>query len=140
MSYEKDFFSINLLKQITPKIPLEISSEEPGYKMISEKNIKEAIELDLKSILLTQKGERFDTSFGVGLKKYLFENADNLLVSELNIEIRSQISRYMPWLSSYNVQVKAFQEQQSLFVRVKYKINQPEIIDYFELSLTLSDL
>ena len=140
MSYEKDFFSARLLKEITPSIPLEMNGDSPGYKMISEQNIKDAINLDLKSILLTRKGERFNTSFGVGLKSYLFENLNTISAADIRRDIQNQIRSYMPWLSSIDVKVRLSEEDQSLYVKIKYKINNPEIIDYFDLSLSVSDL
>ena len=140
MSYEQDFFSERLLKDITVKIPLEIDSDGIGYNTIAEDEIKEAIELDLKSVILTEKGERFNKDFGVGISRVLFENFGSDAVNELKPEIDRQISKYLPWLSSFDSQVVFSPNSNGLFVKVKYKINQPSIVGFFELSLSLDRL
>jgi len=140
MSYEQDFFSQKLIKQITVKVPLEISDDGNGYQTISEDQVKEAIEYDLKSILLTMKGERFDRNFGVGLKKILFENFGTTSVGSLRASIAGQIQAYMPWLSHFNVIVKKNVPKQTLFIEIKYKINEVGIVGHFNMSLDASSL
>lgn len=117
-----------------------MESDSPGYKMITEENIKEAIDYDLKSILLTHQGERFDALFGVGLRAYLFENYRTPRVAVIKRTIQEQITKYMPWLTSFDVLVKAQGEENSLFVSIKYKINNPQIIGNFNMSVSVSDL
>lgn len=140
MSYEQDFFSQRLIKQITVEVPLEISADGNGYKTISEDEVKKAIEYDIKSILLTNKGERFDKDFGVGIKARLFENFDSAPVASLRRDITKQIRTYMPWLSSFNTIVKENRENGMLFVEIKYKINEVGIVGHFKLSLDASSL
>ncbi len=72
MTYKEDYFQSSVLKEITVRVPLEMDSDNPGYKTINEKEIKEAINFDIKSILLTIPGERMDANFGVGIYRYLF--------------------------------------------------------------------
>ena len=140
MSYEQDFFSQRLIKQITVEVPLEISADGNGYKTISEDEVKKAIEYDIKSILLTSKGERFDKDFGVGIKARLFENFDSAPIGTLRADITRQIRTYMPWLSSFNTIVKENREKGMLFVEIKYKINEVGIVGHFKLSLDASSL
>ena len=138
MSYEKDFFSARIIKEITPEVPLTLEGEQNGYKMITEENIKDAVEYDIKSILLTEQGERFESNFGVGLKSYLFENANSEKIFRLSSVINRQISRYMPWLSSFNVKVNT--KEETIFISIKYKINEIPLAGHFNLSLSLDDL
>jgi phage baseplate assembly protein W len=140
MSYQKDFFSIRLIKEMTAKIPLEMNSDSPGYKMITEDNIKDAINYDLKSILLTHQGERFDGQFGVGLRGYLFENYRTPRVGVIKLSIQQQIEKYMPWITNFNVIVQTQEKQNSLSVSIKYKINNPQIVGHFNMSVSVSDL
>ena len=79
MAIKDNYFGISSLKDITVKIPLDINSNKVGYETLDEEEITEVIKFNLKSILLTHKGERMDTNFGVGIKNYLFEQSnDNL--------------------------------------------------------------
>ncbi len=140
MSYEQDFFSQRLIKQITVEVPLEISADGNGYKTISENEVKKAIEYDIKSILLTNKGERFDKNFGVGIKARLFENFNSTSVVLLKRDITTQIRRYMPWLSQFKTLVNQNTESAILFVEIKYQINEVGIVGHFKLSLDASSL
>jgi phage baseplate assembly protein W len=138
MTIKNDTFGQTGLRDITVKIPLEINSTNVGYKTLNEEDISKVINYNLKSILLTHKGELMDTNFGVGLRGYLFEPTVNLNAIKFSIE--GQISIYMPWLTQVSVIVSSGDEGQSVFVTIKYKLNQPEIIDQFELSLSLDQL
>tara|TARA_Y100000816_G_C25971125_1_gene506763 strand:+ start:82 stop:492 length:411 start_codon:yes stop_codon:yes gene_type:complete len=135
---KNDSFGQTALRDITVKIPLDFNSPNVGYETLNEEQISEVINYNLKSILLTHKGELMDTNFGVGLKSYLFE--PTVSVNGVRLAIEQQVSIYMPWLTDVNVFVSLNEEKASLFVSIKYKLNQPEIIDYFELSLSLDQL
>ena len=140
MSYEQDFFSQRILKDLTVKVPLEMQAAGNGYEVISEDNVKDAINYDLKSILLTSKGERFDKNFGVGLRQYLFEQQGSPKLGSLRREIDRQISIYMPWLSQYDVNVRIDIDKHMSHVEIKYKINDINIVGYFNISVELSSL
>tara|TARA_R100000030_G_scaffold23021_2_gene16541 strand:+ start:22 stop:444 length:423 start_codon:yes stop_codon:yes gene_type:complete len=140
MSYEQDFFSARLIKQITVKIPLEMKEDGIGYDTISENDIRQAIEYDIKSILLTAKGERFDPNFGVGMNSFLFEGYNTAKIASLRPSIISQISRYMPWLSNFNVGVTPIPSKNALQVDIKYKVNTPQIVGHFNMLVSLSDV
>lgn len=138
MSVKDNYFGPSGFRDITVKIPLDINSSNAGYETLNEEEISEVIKFNLKSILLTYPGERMDTRFGVGIKDYLFEQSTESLYSNIQASIQSQISIYMPWLTNVNIQV--FGDIHSLSVVIKYKLNNPEIIDYFELSLSVDEL
>jgi len=138
MPVKDNYFGQSGLRDITVKIPLDINSSNSGYETLNEEEISEVIKFNLKSILLTHPGERMDTRFGVGIKNYLFEQSTESLYSNIQASIQSQISIYMPWLTNVNIQVLG--DVHSLSVVIKYKLNNPEIIDYFELSLSVDEL
>ena len=140
MSVKNDYFGITGLKDITVDIPLDIQSDNVGYKTLNESQISKVINFNLKSLLLTFPGERFDVNFGVGLKRYLFETVRPDFYDDLQQQINVQINTYMPWLVEKNVQVSGDIERNALNVKIKYKLNNPEIIDYFELSISLDEL
>ena len=137
MSIKDTNFGISSLRDITVKIPLNMEADSIGFETLNENQIAEVINYNLKSILLTIPGELMDTNFGVGLKSYLFEQSVN--VFGIKNAIDNQISLYMPWLSQVNTRVLV-NEENYLSIRIKYKLNQPEVIDYFDLSLSLDEL
>ena len=56
-----------------------------------------SINQSLRQIVLTSYHERpFRPSFGVGARKYLFENFDEFELYDFEINIRDQIERYEP--------------------------------------------
>ena len=140
MSYKNNFFKSSVLKEITVEIPLEIDNNNSGFKTIKEDEIEKAINFDIKSILMTLPGERFDSQFGVGIQTYLFEQLTSNTEVVLKKTISDQISTYLPWLSQFNVKVVGNQTKQSIFVTVSYRINNPEIVGTFNLSLDSSEL
>ncbi len=140
MSYKNNFFKSSVLKEITVEVPLKIDDNNSGFKTIKEDEIEKAINFDIKSILMTLPGERFDSQFGVGIQTYLFEQLTSNIEVVLKKSISDQISTYLPWLSQFNVKVVGNQTKQSIFVTVKYRINNPEIVGTFNLSLDSSEL
>ena len=140
MSIKNDYFGITGLKDITVDIPLDIQSDNVGYKTLNEEEIAKIINFNLKSLIFTVPGERMDTNFGVGIKNYLFESADPTVFNQIQGAIEYQFRVYMPWLVETNVEVSGDVEYNTLNVRVKYKINRPEIVDYFEMSISLDEI
>tara|TARA_Y100000592_G_scaffold9601_1_gene13517 strand:+ start:12577 stop:12996 length:420 start_codon:yes stop_codon:yes gene_type:complete len=135
-----EYFQLSIPKDITVEVPLNFDSEKPGFTTLSEEQIVEVINYNLKSILLTSPGERLDSTFGVGLRNYLFENNLQNTSAIIQSNISNQISKYLPWLSSYNVNVETFYDGQGLNISIAYEIKNPTIIEYFDLSLSLADL
>jgi phage baseplate assembly protein W len=82
---------------IAPRLPLA-PNDRFGYDMLV--NIRQAVKQNFKCLLLTAPGERImDPSFGVGLKKYLFQNAGPEIEKNIKVNIRQQAQRYMPFIS-----------------------------------------
>ena len=55
-------------------------------------------------LLLTNPGERvMEPNFGVGLKRFLFENYGSGLEAQIDSKIREQVSRYLPAVSILNI-------------------------------------
>ena len=79
-----------------PQIPLSLDSED-GFAMI--KDLKNNIRQNLKMLLLTNPGERIMLPrFGVGMRRYLFENRSDDVYAQINSRIREQISIFLPYL------------------------------------------
>jgi len=75
-------------------LPLELDSSD-GYAML--KNIRKLIKQNLKMLILTNPGERvMEPDFGVGLKRYLFENYGTGTEGLIDTKIREQVNIYLP--------------------------------------------
>lgn len=79
---------------IAVKLPLALS-DEYGYEMLTD--LISVFKQNLKTLILTNPGERvMDPSYGVGIRKFLFENFSQSLLSNIDSKIREQARTYIP--------------------------------------------
>ena len=84
------------MSNISPVLPLTI---DPSNGYANNHTEIEAIVQDLKMLLLTSQGERvMDTNFGVGMRKFLFEQNTNTTHSKIRAKIIRQVSEYLPFI------------------------------------------
>jgi len=133
------YFGDYLEKGITVKIPLEIDSTTGGFEKINESEIKQAINYNLKSIILTEPGERINTNFGVGIKSILFENFNSSKVTGLKKKIKNQIKTFLPFLV-FDVKVTQNTDNNLLAISIKYKIDSIGLLETYNLNLDLTQL
>ena len=80
----------------SPRLPL--TTNETHYDMIFD--IIENIKQNFKNLLLTSPGERpMLPRFGVGVRKFLFENDKDAVYSDLSAKIYDQVSAWMPFIT-----------------------------------------
>ena len=73
-----------------------------GFAMIDR--IADAVHQDLRILLLTVPGERvMDPLFGVGLKKFLFQNLTQGTLGEIESKINEQVQKYLPFIRIVNI-------------------------------------
>jgi len=73
-----------------------------GYRTI--RNPHELAAQHLKMLLLTIPGERMmKPAFGVGMAKYLWSKDHHTVHGQIESDIRSQVSRYLPYIDILNI-------------------------------------
>ena len=99
-------------------------SSEGGYKLL--KNVQDTIKQNLKMLILTNPGERFDTNYGVGIYSFLFEGFNPSVFSKIEQDIRDQVGIYLP---SVNIKGVLFDTslQDSNQLRIKIEFTVPSI-------------
>jgi phage baseplate assembly protein W len=103
------------------RLPLSLDPRE-GYAALT--TIKDVALQNLKMVLYTEPGERiWDVDFGVGFKRYLFEQSSTVTFSNLEQRIRQQVSKYLPYIQILNLSINAINEnneivESSNFVKV----------------------
>lgn len=127
---------------ISPELPLTTDNRF-GYTMLV--TMRQAISQNLKCLLLTDRGERImDPEFGVGLRKYIFKNYGPEVVKNIKVDIRQQVSKYMPFVSIEDAQVTfgdiLTQSPDStnankVHVTIRYNVRSVGISDVLNLSL-----
>lgn len=89
---------------ISPKLPLLVDAIDGHYGLT--KTLREAVKQNFRNLILTAPGERImDSSFGVGLKKYLFENVTPSVISTIKGDIMTQTRRYLSFIEIKNIQI-----------------------------------
>lgn len=93
-----------MAKGFAPKLNLELNSEDGAYALL--KTIPELAKQNLKMIILTSPGERiFEPSFGVGIRRFLFEQGITGVEQKAKQRIVDQVTRYLPYIVLNEVQV-----------------------------------
>ena len=78
-------------------LPLNFNSTDGPYALL--KDLKSIIFQNLKMIVLTSPGERImDPNFGVGMRRFLFEQNNNDTHSRIKAKIKKQVSEYMSFV------------------------------------------
>ena len=124
------------------KLPLQRDKED-GYKLT--KTYKEMISQNLKHLILTIPGERvMDPTFGVGLKKYLFELNSPSVRGEIEARIKQQAEKYMPFIHIRNIRFSNKENQilpeenlNFLAVSIEYYVKPLDSQDVLDISVSL---
>ena len=102
-------------------------------------NLSDQISFFLKNLILTSPGENIsDPNYGVGIRRYLFEQETGGLLGEISSEISRQIAIYMPYLIVNQVFVDASGsdiDSNTIVVSISYSINQVLSNQVFELNI-----
>jgi hypothetical protein len=109
------------MSSIAVKLPLMYDSDG-GYQML--RTLASTAHQNLKMLILTEPGERIMIpEYGVGLKRYLFENSHSGIESDISSKIHQQVRRYMPYIKIRHI---AFDQQEIdrgiLQMRIHYSI------------------
>ena len=121
---------------ISPKIPLLVDAIDGHYGL--NKTIHQAVQQNLKNLILTQKGERImDSNFGVGLRNFLFENITPEVRERLRGEIISQVRKYMSFLDINKLEIiESPSGAPQLNVKIEYSISDLGTTDNLLLSIS----
>ena len=97
----------------SPKLPLTLDPSD-GYTL--NKTIKEVAKQNLKMLVLTNPGERImNPSFGVGIRKFLFEFNGAETYNRISSAIQQQASIYLPYIRIDNVNYQVPENNPELF-------------------------
>jgi len=119
---------------IAVKIPLT-RSKKFGYEMLSD--IPSVLKQNLKTLILTVPGERVMTpDYGVGAKRFLFENFSDSVFSQIDSNLREQVTKYMPMIEIMQVRFdNASQDNNLLYMSIAYSIPGYGIADSLSIPI-----
>jgi len=101
---------------------------------------KDAIRFHLTNLFLTSPGEKIsDANYGVGVRRYLFENLTEGLVNNLEDEITDQVNFYLPYIKIIDMNIIPEPENNKLAVSLKYEIIDEAVQDAITLVISGTD-
>jgi len=116
---------------ISIQFPMEIGPE--GYKSYTDDQTSEAIDQNLKFLLLTLPGTFFDEpSFGAGIQRFIFEFGTQDVLQRLTDTIASQATIYLPYITILNINSSI--DEMTLNTKIQYRIDQTSEVKFFELT------
>jgi phage baseplate assembly protein W len=119
-----------------PKWPLK-SGNADTFEMYD--SIDQQIGFYLKNLLLTSPGENIsDPSYGVGIRRFIFEQNLDFARSSIESAVSSQISIYLPYLDLVEIETIASSEDVDsnfMTIRITYGIPGDVAQKVFELDL-----
>ena len=124
---------------LSVKLPFRRDHQD-GHKM--KKSYLQVATQNLKMLILTSPGERMmDPLFGVGLRKYLFEQDHPTVHSTISAKIYAQVQKYLPYIEIKDVEFISQSVGYSdippnyIKIRVIYKVTPLEVTDELVLSV-----
>jgi phage baseplate assembly protein W len=78
-----------------PVLPLRANDEDGAFAL--HKGVADEVKENFKTLLKTNPGERImDSNFGIGIRRYLFEQNVQQTHADIDNRIRSQTKTYIP--------------------------------------------
>lgn len=95
-----------------PVVPMSRDPND-GFSLLS--TLKQVAIQNVRMVLYTEPGERVgDLDFGVGLRRYLFEQNILSTHEQLKLRIRNQLSKYLPYINIINLDIYAVDQNNNI--------------------------
>lgn len=123
-----------------PKLPLEYNQGYGPYTPLEE--IQDVVKQNLKMLILTNPGERIMMpSFGVGIRRTLFENKSPNYNSIIESRIKNQVNSYLPFIEIKKIVISDLVDnlnnfyENSVQVSIYYNVPTANISDILNLNI-----
>ena len=122
---------------LAPVIPLQFSNDG-SYK--NHEDMKSLVRFHLTNLILTNPGEKIsDPDYGVGIRRYLFENNTSEVSSAIRSEISDQVSKKLTYLRVTSIEVNTFLDGDTgLKIRIEYSVDNLRLRDVLSLDVSLN--
>ena len=95
-----------------PRLPMSLDPND-GFSLLS--TLKSVAVQNVRMVLYTEPGERIlDLDFGVGIKRYLFEQNVSFTHDQLKLRIRNQLNKYLPYINIINLEIYAVDQNNNV--------------------------
>ena len=93
-----------MFKGYSVALPLTYNKQDGPFLL--NKTMQQVVKQNLKNLVLTDQGERvMIPDYGVGIRKFLFENLDQTTSFVIEEQIKRQVAKYLPYITIENVQI-----------------------------------
>ena len=111
-------------------LPLETNPNDGAYGV--HKDLQSVARQSLKMLILTAPGERIMApDFGVGMRRYLFEQNIAGFGSELKAKTAEQVTKYIPYIRLDGLQVIDSKDNNAINLKISYSIPSAQLSDEF---------
>jgi hypothetical protein len=111
-------------------LPLAVSSTDGAYNV--HKNLKSVARQSLKMLILTAPGERMMfPDFGVGMRRYLFEQNIPGFDTELKAKVAEQVTKYIPYIQLTGLSVVDSKDNNTINLKISYSVPSAGLGDEF---------
>jgi phage baseplate assembly protein W len=127
---------------ISVALPFVYSHEDGPYRL--NKTLLQTVRQNLKNLILTSPGERIMIpTFGVGLRRFLFEGMSGDVYEKLGFKIREQVNKYMPFVTIEKIEFHTIENNPDLAlnevnVQLVYNLGQVAPTDVLSISQILN--
>jgi len=102
--------------------PFVYDTSDGPYK--TTKNSIEAVKQNLKVLFLTNPGERImNLKYGIGIKRFLFENISQSLLQKIHENIYDQISRFMPYVKILKLETDFERMENAVKISLSFSVD-----------------
>lgn len=124
-----------MIKSYNISFPINDDNETNSFIQMNQVT-KEVYSSNLLLLLLTKKGERYyDPDYGTNLIKFIFEPNDNLTSDDIEEEIRSTVTLYIPEIKITSVEFNWVDDEQ-ISVDSEIQLNVKVLFTYSDDSLS----
>ncbi len=126
------------MSSIGVRLPL-VYDQGDGFVM--NKTLKRSINQNLKMLILTNPGEKvMDPNFGVGMRKFLFEQNNPATHSTIRAKIIRQVLEYLPFIDIQDIEFSSENNDASiksnaLMVTIKFIIAPLGIVSTAQITV-----
>jgi phage baseplate assembly protein W len=122
------------MSTLAVKLPITRNSIN-GFTMIGD--FADLVKQNLKMLILTDRGERvMIPDFGVGIRRYLFNNFNQNIFIDIETDIRQQVGKYIPVVTIESVLFDdSDQDSNTLAIAIVYTIPAIGFKDLLEFTI-----
>lgn len=118
------------------KLPFQYDPSDGPYR--TTKTIKETLSQNLYTLFMTNPGERImNINFGIGIRRFIFENFTQELMDRIEEISRTQIQRYIKGIQFNSIKISQILEQPNgIEIALNYSIPGISNNNLFNIGVT----